>query len=642
MSENTHSANHPASAFNEISIEVTNMGGIEAASLDVTPGVTILTGPNATNRTSLLRAIAASLGGSAGTLKRDSDNGSVSITVDNTNYTREYNRSGKIIQSQGDPYIENELLIDLFVCLLNDNQIRRRVRTGEELAEPLLAPVDTDELESKISELLTERNQIDEQLGEIEREQKRLPKLEEKRTKCQEQLEEVESDIETLREQTKTADDSANTGEAESILNSLEESQNDLEQINSEINVQRDIKDDLEVELDEVQQELSQHNVHTGELNDIKEEIDRLQGRESELSITINELSTIVEQSQKILDNENNVISEITVDDNVVNKLNPDGQSIECWTCGSQVRKGAIADRLETIEGMLQKKREDRTQIREQLSERQSQRKEIQKEQQRYEELTERRDEIEDSLERRSKLIDELTSEADTLREEIDKQQAKLKSVDGTSEDVTEDYERISKLEYERGKIEQEISDINEAINEIEYLVGKYEDLKTRRENIMDQITSLRSRVETIEKDAINIFNKHMGNVLDRLDYKNIKRVWLERQKVGGETSFELHLVRQNDSGTVYEDSIDHLSESEREVIALMAAMAGYLTHDVQETVPIILLDSLEAIDAKRIADLTKYFESHTRFLLLALLEEDAAELPDSYDRVSAPNDFIL
>jgi len=42
-----------------------------------------------------------------------------------------------------------------------------------------------------------------------------------------------------------------------------------------------------------------------------------------------------------------------------------------------------------------------------------------------------------------------------------------------------------------------------------------------------------------------------------------------------------------------------------------------------------MLLDSLEAIDSTRIADLVEYFEEHVDCLVVALLREDAESLSD-------------
>ncbi len=66
------------------------------------------------------------------------------------------------------------------------------------------------------------------------------------------------------------------------------------------------------------------------------------------------------------------------------------------------------------------------------------------------------------------------------------------------------------------------------------------------------------------------------------------------------------------DSGAAYEDTVEHLSESEREVTGLVFALAGYLAYEVHEDVPFILLDSLEAIDSKRIASMVGYLTDYT------------------------------
>jgi uncharacterized protein YhaN len=93
--------------------------------------------------------------------------------------------------------------------------------------------------------------------------------------------------------------------------------------------------------------------------------------------------------------------------------------------------------------------------------------------------------------------------------------------------------------------------------------------------------------------------------------------------------------VRSNEEGVVYEDTVEHLSESEREVTGLVFALAGYLVHEVYETVPFIVLDSLEAIDSARIAKLVTYLAEHADYLVVALLEEDAQALDDDYPRIS-------
>jgi hypothetical protein len=99
-------------------------------------------------------------------------------------------------------------------------------------------------------------------------------------------------------------------------------------------------------------------------------------------------------------------------------------------------------------------------------------------------------------------------------------------------------------------------------------------------------------------------------------------------------TRFDLHVVRSGTDGAAYEDTLNHLSESEREVTRLVFALAVYLVHDMHEDVPFIVLDPLETIDAGRIARVIEYFGDHADYLVAALLPEDAAALPETYTYV--------
>lgn len=134
-----------------------------------------------------------------------------------------------------------------------------------------------------------------------------------------------------------------------------------------------------------------------------------------------------------------------------------------------------------------------------------------------------------------------------------------------------------------------------------------------------------------------------MESVLDCLVYSNLNCICLERVKgtdrgsnqAVSKSRFELHVIRSTDVGATYEDTVDHLSESEREVTGLVFALAGYLAHDVQEHVPCMLLDSLEAIDSARIAALIDYLAEFPNFLIVALLPEDAEALADHYHRLT-------
>jgi hypothetical protein len=212
---------------------------------------------------------------------------------------------------------------------------------------------------------------------------------------------------------------------------------------------------------------------------------------------------------------------------------------------------------------------------------------------------------------------------------------------EGLEADQRAGFGELSELEYERDRLGGERCELESEVGALRDLRAEREQVEAQLEEIESELECLRSHVEETEAAAVETFNEHVEEVLSLLEYRNLARVWIER-KAGdggpekGTSSFELHVVRERADGTVYEDSVSNLSESEREVIGLVVGLAGYLVHDVGERVPVMLLDSLEAIDGDRIAALVDYFADHVTYLLVALLPEDAAALECDHERVPA------
>jgi DNA repair exonuclease SbcCD ATPase subunit len=209
--------------------------------------------------------------------------------------------------------------------------------------------------------------------------------------------------------------------------------------------------------------------------------------------------------------------------------------------------------------------------------------------------------------------------------------------------EILDKHKQANELEYDIGKLEGDLDDVADEISRIEQKIDEIEELEEQRESIEAELEDLRTRIDRIERRAIEEFNDKMETVLELLDYQNIDRIWVEqyekkvrdgRRKIT-QSTFQLHVIRSTDSGVTYEDTVGNLSESEREVTGLVFALAGHLTHSVADEVPFLLLDSLEAIDSERIAMLVEYFEQHAKFLVVALLPEDAAPLDDSYSEVT-------
>jgi DNA repair exonuclease SbcCD ATPase subunit len=252
---------------------------------------------------------------------------------------------------------------------------------------------------------------------------------------------------------------------------------------------------------------------------------------------------------------------------------------------------------------------------------------------------------VETEITDRETKIDDLEERRSRLSEEVERLEAEVEALetDDNQDELLDLHKEANRLEVEIDRLKSDLDALDDEIDEMESRVDDQEDLQARRDDIQAEIERLRTRVERLEEEAVTQFNDHMESVLDILDYENLERVWIERtenqvrkgRRTVTEAVFNLHIVRSTDSGTVYEDTINHLSESEREVTGLVFALAGYLVHDVHETVPFMLIDSVEAIDAQRIGNLVEYFKQYADHLVVALLEEDAEALNHDYQRIS-------
>jgi peptidoglycan hydrolase CwlO-like protein len=637
----------------EGSLSVRNIGGIDETELTFEPGITILSGRNATNRTSLLQSIMAALGSDNVSMKADADEAHVELTIDGETYTRTLQRRNGTVQTSGDPYLDDPTVADLFAFLLESNEARRAVVTDANLRDIIMRPVDTDEIQSEIDQLLNERRQISDELDELDSLKNRLPSLEEERTQLQKQIEEKQAELEDLEADIEDRDADVeqsrdDKAELENTLEDLRSKRSDLENARYELETEEDSLESLQTEKQEVEDDYEGlPETPAGDLDEIESKIDQLRAEKQALESEVNELQSVIGFNQDMLEDSGNGVFDAlqtsAENDDVTDELLPD-ETVTCWTCGSDVEADQIETTVEKLQELSKDTVSDINEIDAELDDLKEQRRERQDQQRQRERLERRQRELESEIEDTEARIQTLSERRDDLREEIKTVEEEVEELeDESNEELLELHKEANQLEYDLGSLESDLERVEDNIENIEKRVDEESDLKSRREEVNDEIEELRTKIERIEQQAIEGFNDHMDTVLEILDYENIARIWLERteqevregRRKVTKSVFELHIIRQTESGTTYEDAITNLSESEREVTGLIFALAGYLAHEVHETVPFMLIDSLEAIDSDRISRLVDYFAGDSDFLVVALLTEDAQALDDSYHRVT-------
>jgi DNA repair exonuclease SbcCD ATPase subunit len=385
-----------------------------------------------------------------------------------------------------------------------------------------------------------------------------------------------------------------------------------------------------------------------GDHEHIESEISRLRDRKRSLETKIGDLQNVIRFNEEMLSGESAVIGDVLgadADDSdaVTDRLVSD-EPVVCWTCGSEVERDRIDETVQMLRSVRQDLAEDINGIESDLDESRERKREREEQQRRREGLERELRDIEDEKGRREARIEELRDRREELSDEIETVEQDVENLESENfSEVLDRHREANQLEFELGRLESDLADLTDRIASIEEQLTEEEELRERRERTNEELEAQQTRIERIEREAVEEFNDRMAAILDILEYENLSRVWIERlQRTVREgrrnvekSVFELHIVRTTESGRTYEDTVDHLSESEREVIGLVFALAGYLVHDVHRTVPFMLLDSLEAIDSERLADLVAYFSEFAEYLVVALLPEDAQALSDEYTTIT-------
>jgi len=637
----------------EMHIEAQNIGGIDETSVDLSPGVNTLVGRNATNRTSFLQALMAVCGSRDVSLKSDADEGHVEMEFGGETYTRTITRVGDDLQFGGDPYLDDTTVPDLFAFLLESNEARRAVVRGDDLRDIIMRPVDIDEINAEIERLEDDKRRLDQQLDDLDDLEDRLPELEEKRRRLDSRLEAKQAELEDKQAAIDAADADVDESRQEKSrleakLGDLKETQSDLEDVRFELETQRERLSSLESEQDDLEAELSEMSeTPAGDLTEIEREIDDLRQRKRRMENDVSELQNVIQFNESRLeDDDSDAIAALEEETDsrgsVTDQLLEDGTTT-CWTCGSTVETDQIEETVDRLRELSQRKLRDVNDIESELEELQSEKRTLERQQEKRTRFERELERTADQIEDARTTIAELEEKKVSLTETVEGLEADVTDLESTEyEEILEIHREANQLEFEIDQLQSEIEEVADERERIERSLDEREDLQTEREELQSELTDLRTRIDRLEESAVEAFNENMATVLELLDYENIDRIWIERversvregRRTVQKMVFDLHIVRSSESGAAYEDTVETLSESEREVTGLVFALAGYLTHDIYETCPLMLLDSLEAIDSDRIARLVEYFANEVPYFVVALLPEDAAGLSEGHQRI--------
>lgn len=625
-------------------VHIRNIGGIDEASLHVSPGVTALVGENATNRTSLLQAIGIALGVDMNALKSDAASGEVALEIGGSTFKRTLNRKNGSIRIDGDPYVSQPAVPELFALLFRSNEIRTAVRENKDIRQYILEPVDTAEIEQRISECLDRRREVDSELDRLDERQERLIELESERTQKESELEEVVAELEEKQSRLESREDSMERAESEiqaaldEKLSELGTRQTELDRVTSNIESERKRLASLEESYDTLQQQHESLSMpDEEEIARLETRIEDLRARKSSVESVIHELQQVIRFNEDRLSDPSTLEHELSNghDDSqsVTAQLDPSSSTTVCWTCGSEVQEDNIEKMAEKLRDLRQDKLTEKREIADKLDSLSEKLGTLESKRTELADIEEKLPEFEADIEEAESNIEDFEARKAELEAAIDSLETEIEELRVEQQDDMFDLQQeVSTLLSDRERLEAERDRLTERIAEIEDELATREALEAERDELSEELADLRTRIERIEADTVERFNEHMANLIEKLGYSNLERVWMERTEVEvtdgrrnvTESKFEIHVIRHNDDGKAYEDTINNLSESEREIVGLVVALTGYIVHDVHERVPFMLLDSVEMVDGERLADMVSYLEDYVPYLVVVLLPDHA------------------
>ncbi|ADB62809.1 Chromosome segregation ATPase-like protein (plasmid) [Haloterrigena turkmenica DSM 5511] len=572
-------------------IEIENIAGILDGETTIEPGLNAVRGSNWQGKSSFIEAIKTALGTST-ELTENEDSGRVQLRTPDREIAVELVRENGSVRRSGTPYLENEydvIRAELFACLDERNVVRSAVRRGKNLEDVLLRPLDFQNIDEQIADLKREREQIQSELSQAREAKKRLPGV-------QEQVTQLEKEIKELREKrdeiaVSDADDGTSDDEDD------ESPQQQLSEVQTERSQAKNRIERLERTIERTEERLEQRR---SELESI--EIPADDDVESELASAREQLQQLKRDSevlQSVYSANEMVLKEGRLDllTEVERELTAD--TVVCWTCGNEAQREEMEERLNHLGDKITELRARTEQYHEKVKELETRREEIDQTKRRKRDLEREITELEETLADRRQSLEEAEKRYRNAQEHAEE----------LSDAVDETVEAISDVESKIKYREAELKDTRDELSQLETRADQVEMLESESEEIRTEIEELRNRKDRIKRRAREAFDEAMDEILSRFG------TGFETARLTAD--FDLVVARDG-----REASLDALSEGELELIGFVAALAGYESFDVDETVPLLLVDGVGGLADDNLHTLIDYLHERTNYLVFTAYPE--------------------
>lgn len=623
------------------SLAVENVGAIQSALLQFRPGVTIVRAADVAKRTTVMRALAAVLGGDDASVESGDSVGTVELSVGSNTYRRTFDAREDSTTSERQPQKAERAVVSRFAFVLKSNEMMEAARQGDGLQDLLFGPLPIDEFDSRHEAeddgIKRQREKIDER-GRLDDE---LAHLSEKRDARSAELEETRAERAAKREALRSAFSQELDGPdmLESKLKRLSEVQSRVEELAFDIETERESIDSLEEEKRSLEDEVDLIDVSEHQIDLFASQLMYLRERRRELDSMFNQLENIIQFDEELIADEHDWAFEGLDEDLIPEPLAgglTDDETLICWTCGNTTHRSDIARMVEALTELSQGLYDLRNSTLAEIDRLKAKRGRLQEKLRRREELEARIDRVETELARRKETIDELQAE-----------RAAVESSDGVDgldpadrETILARYEEMAALDEAVTRLEAELRSLDEQITAVRDLVAGRSNNQSEDETYESKRTSQRDRLAAQRERVFASFDARLSEILDVVDDDVIESVSIEQTEADvnpdRRDGLQFRIERRGRSGNLERVTLDELSEQEREFVGLAFSLAGYLVYNIYERVPFVLVDSPVAVDTDSVDALAELLSAYADYVVLSVNPDEVAALPGEYHAITS------
>lgn len=616
-------------------LEVSGLNGFETGEIELRQGVSVLVDESPERRKQCFRAMQFALAGPDRALSQELGECRVTMDFGDEVYERASVRdSGELVVNGGEES-DPVRLTDLFGYLYGCDGLRQQF-VGSTDVGPLLAYCDRNiRLNEEAAELtrgLCKRNQRHSRLAKVGRE---LQQLEDQADSLSRTAESMMSDLEALSEDLASGNEvrrlrAQDRDRLSATLAEVEETVEELVTVCRGVSSDEDRLAALREERDELRTKLPASSTgETDEQSKLASKLADARKAKQRLDQEIQDIQNLIQFNRDVLVGEaDEKFPEVGTVTDEGDQGETEGDVTTCVLCHSEVPASRIESGLESLNSILTKKLDRADEVEARIEELQEKKRAAESRQDQSRRLHDRKSEIESDI----RALEERLADRREQKAALTNRAAVLKSELTTLAEVEEEvtvlrpYFDVLRLALDLDQTETALDDVRDEVEAKRAAIAEQSGPTTEGEDgAVDGNDGAGERALEVRTALVDEFNATVDILLDIVDYDPIERIWITQSDASTRAdpltapTHQVLVEEGTQSGDGHVVPLGLLRESDRDVVALLVSLAGYIVYEVYEDQRVLLLDSLAALESQQIERLVEYLAPLTDHVVVGL-----------------------